>query len=1056
MKTHFYDIESLSNVFSLCNFKPEENSIDVYILCDDPSLMNIPNFEKQLLKRILENNENFNGKIILYDLHEEQASSHLTKAFGMSDAYMVNDPMGQSTYPDEFRPVCDSDPDYDENIHPYLFGYNSYNYDTTMLAIFEHEVWAIEEHFEQGDTVLRVKFHPTTAKLMRQYNDELFSPKFKENMPSRLAVTYDYKTRSWSQTDYSDPRWRIRKNMLMTGRHLDVARLNEKQQKVSLKRILGQLGYQIKESNKLKQGQDTIENTDQLLDLIAYNVSDIVNLDCLFNHPTYKGNFVLKKGLLTTYPELIYDKQDDAYKPDIRPEKVRRDRLTIDSSSAQLSTKALCPYGHLTDIPAVSFLYPAKEKAEELGIPQVNVLEESRKFFYSKFPQPELRAKFDVIYNYYKSIEGRNFNESKNYDYDYRGKPNWHKPESITSLPKIDTNLIYYNADGSPSSCFVNFSTGGIHGAEYNKTLYDADVVAFEEQMAIVKAVQEQYPNPIDLKRAKKVQIGDTEYPASKFLKTGSTLKSAAYKDFERNRPNLFKDEPKGGKKLNPKYVFTSADLTNHEDFTSYYPNLLRMMMAFFNKGLGYDRYAEIFDNKEKYGKLMKDETITKEEKDLYGILRNGTKLILNSASGAADATFESNIRMNNQIISMRIIGQLFSWRIGQAQTIAGAKITSTNTDGLFSVLEETLNNQVLEKESADIGVAIEPEPTYLISKDSNNRIEMDHNNGKIVSASGGTLAARKGPNPEKSLAHPAIIDWALAEYLVTAAMNQEGLYGDKYKDRHLSLHDEFDDNIGRNILLAAKKHFDTTKFLQMFQNVIASSPGSITYVFGTTDNHPETPIIMQHYNRVFIMKNDTPNTMHLYSACARKLTPAIIKKRKRDNARPIQHDTVAKYVLSTHGVSTSVFPPNTEAVIKKITNIETDWFMKVENRNLSFIPDNEKQDIIDNLDYEKYLQLLRDCYKKNWQNRMPGDPEPVEESEDTDDTTTTVTKSEKKTATEPVISQLAILQQNLKSDLNNCLAMATGLEQADQNQTMSPDYGTKVRTAIQTAIDTI
>ena len=38
-----------------------------------------------------------------------------------------------------------------------------------------------------------------------------------------------------------------------------------------------------------------------------------------------------------------------------------------------------------------------------------------------------------------------------------------------------------------------------------------------------------------------------------------------------------------------------------------YYPNLLRMMMAFFNKGLGYDRYAEIFDQKQEYGKKMKD-----------------------------------------------------------------------------------------------------------------------------------------------------------------------------------------------------------------------------------------------------------------------------------------------------------------------------------------------------------------------------------------------------------------------------------------------------------------
>ena len=31
----FYDIESLKNVFSLCNYKHNDNLVDVYILVDD-------------------------------------------------------------------------------------------------------------------------------------------------------------------------------------------------------------------------------------------------------------------------------------------------------------------------------------------------------------------------------------------------------------------------------------------------------------------------------------------------------------------------------------------------------------------------------------------------------------------------------------------------------------------------------------------------------------------------------------------------------------------------------------------------------------------------------------------------------------------------------------------------------------------------------------------------------------------------------------------------------------------------------------------------------------
>ena len=173
--------------------------------------------------------------------------------------------------------------------------------------------------------------------------------------------------------------------------------------------------------------------------------------------------------------------------------------------------------------------------------------------------------------------------------------------------------------------------------------------------MAYVKSV---YPDPLDLKKAKTIEMPDgTIRPATDFLKSGSTLKHSEWKNIRRKEPVLFAKTDKGGTKLHPRYVYTSIAYANHEDFTSYYPNLLRMMKAFYNEGLGYDRYGEIFDQKSKYGKLMKDETLLKDERERYKVLREGVKLILNSASGAGDATFDSNIRVNNQIISMRIIG---------------------------------------------------------------------------------------------------------------------------------------------------------------------------------------------------------------------------------------------------------------------------------------------------------------------------------------------------------------------------------------------------------------
>lgn len=966
MLTCFYDIESMDNAFTLCNFIPHENAVDMFYLVDDIDLISEPDFLTKMSAKIYERNKNFTGQIRCYDLRLKESAEHLAKTFGLSDAYMVNNPNMKSTYPAQFRPVCDTDLNYSDKTHPFLMGYNSYNYDTTMLALYLYETFP-----HRPENRFEIYFQPPTAATMRQYNDELFLPQFKNNMPSRLEFDVNPRTHSWVKIGRpkDSTAWRIRHSMIMSGRHVDVARLNEKQQHVGLKRLIGMMGGQILESDKLAHGQTHIENPEQFYELIAYNISDCINLkEYVFEDRKhlYRGQFNLKRGLLKTYPELVYQQKQGEYAPDIRPESVRFDRLMIDSSSAQLATKALCPYGHLTDMPVVSFMYPSERKAKELGIPRVNVLEESKKFFYEKFTQPHLRAEFDRIYNYYKQIEGRNFNSSQNYQDDYDGSPEWQPPDNIQNYSKADTCMYYYRSDGTPSTCFVTFSIGGIHGAEFNRALYEADLAAFEETRSQFLAVQALYPNPVDLKLAKTVTLkmpdgSEQEFKATTFLKSGSTKNHAEYKDFEKNRPSVFVMNTKGNSELNKKYVFTSADPTNHEDFCSYYPNLLRMLSAFHNDGLGYDRYAEIFEKKQTLGKKMKDKSIPKDERDMYSVQREGTKLVLNSASGAADAAFESNIRMNNTIIAMRIIGQLFSWRIGQAQAYHGARITSTNTDGLFTVMEADENNKILEHESANINVEIEPELTYLISKDSNNRIEVDASNGAIERASGGSLACHKGPIPDKSLAHPAIIDWALCEYLIFNAMSPGK-----------SLADPFNSQVGMNILKSAPKSFDNTMLLNMYQNVIASSIGSDSYNFAVSPTALDTAIPLQHYNRVFIMKDNTPDTVFLHCAAARKITPATTAKRLKNNEKPQQHDPISVRILSANGINPSSLPSDKEAIIKKITGIEGTWFMRIENRALCDISDAEQQAILDNLDYDKYLGLLKDSYENNWRNDLP------------------------------------------------------------------------------------
>lgn len=120
---NFYDIESLGNVFTLANFKERQNHIDLFILCDTPEILQTQGqpFHSVVLDRIYQRNHNFNGTLSIFDLTNEEDCKYLAKTFGLSNARIVNRPNNKSEYPNEFRPVCDTDPEYNEDLHPYLW-----------------------------------------------------------------------------------------------------------------------------------------------------------------------------------------------------------------------------------------------------------------------------------------------------------------------------------------------------------------------------------------------------------------------------------------------------------------------------------------------------------------------------------------------------------------------------------------------------------------------------------------------------------------------------------------------------------------------------------------------------------------------------------------------------------------------------------------------------------------------------------------------------------------------------------------------------------------------
>lgn len=895
----YYNIKSYPDIFIISFFYELKNKIEIYFLIKNNNYFFENNFFNKIKNNIFDFNGNyeipFTGKIELYDLADRNSTMKLAGLTGyVTDRW-------------NYKLICDTDPKYNTDEYPYIIGYNNWNYDSTMLALYLTSTMLI---MPDNSSVFRA----IGPEIMYQYHTEINSRYFKNNMPERLRYRYmteddnikDYTFRIGSK--YLIPERKsvaaeIRRYQIMTGRHVDVARLNEKQPNAPLYRQAGLLGYKIQDMADW-EAEDTGE---EYFHAIYMAVSESILIKNIFHDRNYVMTFSLKRQLILDYPELVYDKKPGNsikdYAPDIDSDRIRYDRMTVNSTSAQIVSNCLCPYGSLKDIESVSFLYPSREKAKELGIEQVNVLDETYKFIKERMRPlvkdgqgKDILLKLKEMVDMYRSIEEKNFNEMT-------GK----ETEKLEDFTK-SISVPYMDPDGRYSDCYVTFSAGGLHGAQYNKAKYDRELEQYEKEHNV-------------------------------------------------KRPELFVEDEKGSTKLHKRFAYTSFGNTNHEDFISYYTILLCNMEAFKNDGLGYDRYEEIFRNKEKYGKLMKDSSLSKEERELYALMRENTKLILTSASGAADVNYNTSIRMNNRIISMRIIGQLFTWRIGQAQALAGASVVSTNTDGLYTIMDKKRNNEILKRESKDIHVGIEPESVFLVSKDANNRLEGTYNRDfneisesiTITSAHGKHLNGINGPVPTKAPDHPAIIDWGLAEILKRKALNGKM--------------DDYPDEMGMKLICetAPLEFMEKRKYLQMFQHIIINSPDKFIYNFASkcpyslNEGTDIEPIRITECSRVFYVNPKMVPEEHKDRIVY--LAAAYVRLDKTDNEK-----LAVRVIKDLYNDENAIIAGTPR--IKKITGIEYLTPCMIVNESLDstdFCPEW--------LNYEYYNYILGRTYKNSWQN---------------------------------------------------------------------------------------
>ncbi len=1019
----FWDIESLDNLFTIAFYYPKGNYMILSYL-DDDNLID-ENDKEQIDKLVRKRNNDFDGKIYLENLGRIGNAYSSPKVPGFQtfiervgfgknghfadgrqgneqvlngskdhrDVYRSN---GKLEVPARFYPVKDTDPEFDSNEHGYFFGYNSDNYDLTIMAEFVTNIGDILNEPEDPYRRLVRKDESESGEILsanqlRQYNDELFDPKYIRNMPGRLAAVGPGENHF---DGYKQDGWLARKAWQYSNRFIDVAKLNEIMFRVGLKRLLGMLGHQILEYDGLANGE-AVEDKEDIYELLAYNVSDVINLRWLFEHRVYQNNFTLKKSLLEDYPETIYERAKSQinkaeafaqgekltgtrpYEPHIHYRSVDRYRLTIDSTSAKFVEMIIAPYNQMKDREVVSFMYPsekvAKQLTKELGyeVKPTDVLEDTKDWFEENVAKPGTNAhdSFMEVYNFYDSIRGMNYNESDKYreDYGHYGQLD-HPPKgndyTRKLMEKYNTNLFYYDADGNRTSCLVNFSVGGIHGAEINQKLYEKQMAKYDNQNERLQYVMDQFDG--DALEAINgdvyvTNIDGEEERIRNYMKSGSTRKKATWREY--NKPRLLK-RTSGSLKVNNAYNYVSVGPSQHGDFTSYYPLLLTRLSVFDNpaRGEDFDPYYALFERRYIKKKESNDPSLTEKERADADLVQEAMKLLLNAATGAADATFDNNIRMNNSIISMRIIGQLFAWRIGQAQTAAGGRVPSTNTDGLYTMdLDFETNAEIIESIAKDMHVGIEPEPLdRFVTKDSNNRLEVY--DGRITSARGGTLKSWGGPEPTNSLAHPSAIDRALAYYL---------------KEHPDPANNPFDRELAQECFSRVITDYqdEPVQILRHFQWILASSTGSHRYVFlqEVDRNDPEKVYenhVLQSFNRVFLTR-PKGNRILTPQLATRRLVNANTAKRRQANGEVMtEHEPIAREILIANGFDwENELRVRDEAKIMKVTKMPENQNVFLYNKGLYDLSLDEIQKLLNQLDLDAYIGLLESTFNNSWKN---------------------------------------------------------------------------------------
>lgn len=929
----------------------------------------------------------------------------------------------------DFSVIYQTDNKYDPNKHGLRIGYNSSNYDEVMLAHYIGKLMGIPlldkiTDNKNGTNNYRSKFYKeviykkdindngssaVNPKTLVDFNNYMFSQTNMKYALSNDEHNHDKTTyRAWEQSN----------------RFVDITALNPT--RISLKRAAMALGYKIEESDTNRDPTAELNSLEDIMDLIAYNMNDVYATKIVFESKSYQNRYEQNQQLLKEFPTLIYQ-QDPNGKSKFdyikSQDHIRWDRLTINNTGTKIVENIIAPYDNtkIKDNETLNLDFPGKLTAERLqkegklpkffkGEPK-NVLDYveyllKKIFKNAKVPietQEEVMREFKKINDYYRPMIGKNYNnEIETVEYTQPSK-------NKILIRYITPNKYYHDPDTKKYqlASYVTLALGGVHGSELLQSVYDNDNKAYllhqktltrlkawlsketgtniKTDDELTTAIQNLRPNDTfaSIKRTplpfdENLTIGDmiTSNSNRKKVKL-KTVKKASWTDSQG--------------KIKEKYLYTSSGIVNHEDFDSYYPSLISLLNMFVNEE-GDDIYTDKLylprvKLKKLVKKLSKDPNADPDQLILYSLRQMSMKLMINSASGAADLKYSSKIKCNNKAMAMRIIGQIFCWFIGQTLSLFNARIPSSNTDGLYSMnIKPEFNDRIVESCAKEILLGIDPEVIPIFhSKDANNRLESEANDKtQLASAKGGSLTSWNGPSTSNSLDHPAIIDRILAMYMLK---------------KENPINSEFDRPFAEKEFTLFIQNTEPSEIMRFLQFPFVSSPNKGRIIFKAIYNNNETKPtgheLLSNVNRGYLVK-DTASDYTLKMTKLNVVQKATVNKRLKDlnisdpsfgdfiNIDPLA-DIILKesmlekdynslintpYDSKTNKKGTPSNEKPRDITIGKISNLNEDQRIYIFNDDLQTLTKNEVYNFIkEKLDTKAYIDLVQTKFEEQWQN---------------------------------------------------------------------------------------